>query len=262
MYYTDELLLMNFLQVLDVVFRYLSPKDRKNVRLVQKAWYERNQNEYAFIEDPVAFKHLENCGLKCWHLRIALFAECWLPRPVWEKIGTNLTSLHFQNCLIGDRLIENVISFCDNLRILHVSLDPHCDSFCSAETLEGLNIVRNKLESLEIIGYPCKNFRSSYDFGKWKRIFEAIFRIFPNLTYFKTGRKCFVFDSEYEVIEEFSCTHGYALKLNETNEFRHLLASNLAYSLSTKAAHWRNAIDTLSTVRFVITVFCLVINIQ
>lgn len=192
---------------------------------------------------PVPDEYLENCGFKHWNLHCRSYPANELITPVWKKLGTNLNSIEFFCCRLGDRVIENVILFCDNLKTLEVHLynQDANTSFCSPEMLEGLNIVRSNLKKLKIGGWTMLEVSSEWCFETWKRIFEMLLRIFPKIDYFSTGRttRRMGFD------EDFCCI--FEEQFSEIDRPR--LAISMAYSVSASYENWRNAINALSQLR-------------
>lgn len=165
------------------------------------------------------------------------------PSAPWESVGARIHSLHLYNCRLGNETMKNVIVYCDSLRALRITIkeyDPS-QSFCTPDTLEKLNILRETLTafSVHLQTWNC-NVAYGYYHAEWKRILGATFRIFPNIVEFTGGKL-----HGTQIVHECQFTVSTASDADQAE-----LSSSLAHLLARDTEHRFDALDILSATRF------------
>lgn len=243
---------------MEIIFAKLSSRDRKRIRLVCKLWYDashrkepefvvRNWRRLKNTEPP--YKHIENCGCQGLSLCFGPYDAETLPTAIWEKIGTKIHTLNFTR-RIGNQIMKNVILLCDNLKTLRIDFRFQSqigidELFCSPETLESLNVVRQKLETFQIcVDRNIRNmYRNPFPLSnvnnlKWKQIFEPFLKIYPNIVHYSLEARFSGAQKKFR----------FAFSKNPDQCNRLKVASILAVSLTTDV--WSKICGELSELRF------------
>lgn len=221
-----------------------------DARLVCRAWYEelaRNENMTFKTKVPRTF--FRNCGMKLLSLKFCAVNINELTGSMWEEVGCEIRSLELLCCVLGDQGLKNVILNCSNLQklrfVLRMDDNDNADTFCSPEMLRDLNVIQRNLKSFEIHCYQkCDNIT------KWIKIFEVLFKIFPDVTHYSSGSRHWREDDETfpaNYLEGFRFTFSKELGENNSNE----IATVLALSMSRNKSHYREALNASSALRLV-----------
>ncbi len=201
--------------MLSEVFSFLSPAERRTVKLVCSRWYDAC-NIVPFIHEEKmvigagnrvsktvlisrALRTLKKSKLKYFNLEFrripfenfSFFGQKIVPRelkyPVsfWEKCGNKIMFLHFVDCVLSEDIIKKLMTHCNNLRHLSWKYLSSND-----DLLVGMERSGNLLKSL-ISKHDFVNTLSSLDLDIWnlKRVtqtnesefFLQLLHKFPNL---------------------------------------------------------------------------------
>ncbi len=143
---------VNF-QVLSKVFSFLTPPERRIVKLVCNRWYDAC-NIVPFIREEKmvidafqrvsetiiisrAVRILEKSKLKYFNLEFRNIGQKMVPQGLecsvsfWEKCGNKVLFLHFVSCVLDEVAIKKLTTHCNNLR--HLSWKD-----CSGDLFESL----------------------------------------------------------------------------------------------------------------------------
>jgi len=246
---------MNSFQILGHIFKFLPSRDRKKARLVCKKWYDNCQNEKMLIRSRCQDEKimdirrgLRNCNFKRLNLSFDGVSVCKLTVPLWRKIGTKVHSLE---CQLANKTMKNIILFCKNLQHLYlrVSLRHQDEAFSSLTTLEEFvthNTVNRELQTLEINLSDEVVHLSNNDIEIWRRILEAIYRIFPNIMNFAFSRYHFRNDGSIKYKCKFSRIKCSFNQIEDSSLAA--IFANLAFSIFS-GDDWVNSLDDLSVLR-------------
>ena len=207
-----------------MIFSRLPLRDRKTVRLVCKSWYEAccQHERIRFLGDG-DFESFRAYGLRNLEVTLSCIGSEW-SLVSWQEIAARIRMLELYDCMLGDGMMKSVIQCCENLRILRVTLqnyDPKL-SFCSPETLEEMNVVREKLETFMICGRRPEDEVPSYHLfqDQWRKIFVALFRIFPKIQRFTLNQGSTPrFFSSHSFLSRIFSSHGHPAWLAFKREF-------------------------------------------
>ena len=220
-----------------------------------KLWYDNCQNERMKIKDRNkddkmmdVRRYLGNCQFKRLNLFFDGVSVSKLPVTLWRKIGGKVQSLE---CQLAAKTMKNIILLCNNLKhfYLRVSLKYQDEAFGSLTVLEELvrdNVVKSGLQTLEINVSDEIMHLNNHDNEIWKRIFQAIYRIFPNLSNFAFSRYHFRNDGSIKYKCKFSRTKFVHKEVENLSLAR--IYANLAYSIFS-SDNWVKALNDLFVVR-------------
>lgn len=115
------------------IFEYLSTWDRKSVKLVCRTWCQvccdkMFQRTEQFIipglyQTSYLVELLESNRYCYLHLHLYGFDLTSVPIATWKHHGWKIRSLSLNECTINNDVLENVITFCDNLSSLALKYD-------------------------------------------------------------------------------------------------------------------------------------------
>ena len=191
-----------------MIFASLSLKDRKNVRLTCRLWYECSVDPSITKNEKLIFGRLDSakeiaCILPKLHISVANleFRHLMindLSEDFWNSFGPAVHTLYFNDCYWNANTILNIIVCCDNLKNFRIKRRSSEMSFPSPEMLDDLiakGIRRPKLHTFTW-------FINEYYLPE--SVLQKIFIIFPNIKYFGTGAESYDYNSYRSTYDEYN----------------------------------------------------------
>jgi len=180
-------------QILTRIFAFLSLRDRKEVRLTCKLWYNcslrlsiTNNEKFMFragsnLQDIA--KVLMKPNFLQMNLRFEGLSLSLLPAHTWNVCGHRIHSLEFDDCKWNDEAIKDIIVHCVNMKRLKidnwvygVSIGNIFNSTRLFDELIEKNVQRTELHTFTMLN-PVVH----------ENVLEKIFTIYPCIKDFSTG---------------------------------------------------------------------------
>lgn len=185
--------------MLGYIFKLLCLKDRKNVRLVCRNWYDAcntqtiQSKEKIYIGslhmdelEPV-IRTLFQCRRKCFNFEFCGLDFKRKPRALfWKKCGSRVQTLQLTRCKMSVHAFLCIVKYCSELQTLRLDFNDLNDmqygvKIDALDSAIASYVTNASLQKLEIRSNSWQSFSHNF---YWLRLISQLFRLFPSLITF------------------------------------------------------------------------------